>query len=56
MDFGNPAKIIRKLTSKEIMANKENACTGFGIFVCGRMVIGVSSYKTWIFKSKCGIR
>ena len=25
MAFGNPAKIIRKLTSKEIMANKENA-------------------------------
>lgn len=25
MTFGNPAKIIRKLTSKEIMANKENA-------------------------------
>lgn len=25
MDFGNLAKIIRKLTSKEIMANKENA-------------------------------
>jgi len=24
MAFGNPAKIIRKLTSKEIMANKEN--------------------------------
>ena len=25
MAFGNPAKIIRKLTSKEIMSNKENA-------------------------------
>lgn len=25
MAFGNPTKIIRKLTSKEIMANKENA-------------------------------
>ena len=25
MAFGNPAKIIRKLTSKEIMANKGNA-------------------------------
>ena len=25
MAFGNPAKIIRKLTSKEIMANKEIA-------------------------------
>ena len=25
MAFGNPAKIIRKLTSKDIMANKENA-------------------------------
>lgn len=25
MAFGKPAKIIRKLTSKEIMANKENA-------------------------------